>query len=80
MKTGEIDIMYFAPPEIIPELEGDPNVEVKVVSAPSFQPLLMWGGVKPWDDIRVRQAFRFAVDRETMMAAATGGMGVLGND
>ncbi len=80
LKTGEIDIMYFAPPEIIPELEGDPNVEVKVVSAPSFQPLLMWGGVKPWDDIRVRQAFRFAIDRETMMAAATGGMGVLGND
>lgn len=80
LKTGEIDIMYFAPPEIIPELEADPNIEVKVVPAPSFQPLLMWGGVKPWDDVRVRQAFRYAMDREAMMVAATGGLGVLGND
>lgn len=64
LKTGEIDIMYFAPPEIIPELEADPNIEVNVVSAPSFQPLLMWGGVKPWDDVRVRQAFRYAMDRD----------------
>jgi len=80
LKTGEIDIMYFAPSEIIPELKKDPNVEVKIVSAPSFQPLIMWVTEKPFNDVRVRQALRYAVDRQAMMEAATGGLGVLGND
>ena len=35
---------------------------------------------KPFDDVRVRQALRYAVDRKAMMEAATGGLGSLGND
>jgi len=80
LKTGEIDIMYFAPVEIIDQLKKDPNIEVKMVSAPSFQPLIMWVNEKPFNDVRVRQALRFAVDRKAMLEAATGGLGVLGND
>ena len=80
LSTGEIDIMYFAPSEIIGQLKKDPNVEVKIVSAPSFQPLIMWVNETPFKDVRVRQALRFAVDRKAMMEAATGGLGVLGND
>jgi peptide/nickel transport system substrate-binding protein len=80
LKTGEIDIMYFAPSEIIGELKKAPNVDVRIVSAPSFQPLIMWVDTKPFNDVRIRQAFRYAVDRESMMQAATGGLGVLGND
>jgi len=80
LKTGQIEIMNFAPSEIIPELKKDPNVEVKIVSAPSFQPLIMWVTEKPFNDVRVRQALRYAVDRQAMMEAATGGLGVLGND
>ncbi len=80
LSTGEIDIMYFAPSEIIGQLRKDPNVEVMIVSAPSFQPLIMWVNEKPFNDVRVRQALRFAIDREAMMEAATGGLGVLGND
>ena len=80
LKTGEIDIMYFAPSEIIGQLREDPNIEVQIVSAPSFQPLIMWVTEKPFNDVRVRQALRYAVNREIMMEAATGGLGVLGND
>jgi peptide/nickel transport system substrate-binding protein len=80
LKTGEIDIMYFAPSEIIGQLREDPNIEVQIVSAPSFQPLIMWVNEKPFNDVRVRQALRYAVNREAMMEAATGGLGVLGND
>ncbi len=80
LKTGEIDIMYFAPVEIVDQLKKDPNIEVKVVSAPSFQPLIMWVNEKPFNDVRVRQALRYAVDRKAMLEAATGGLGVLGND
>ena len=80
LTTGEIDIMYFAPSEIIEQLEADPNIEVRITPAPSFQPLVMFVEKSPFDDARVRQALRFALDREAMLEAATGGLGSLGND
>jgi peptide/nickel transport system substrate-binding protein len=80
LKTGEVQVMYLAPVEIMPQLEGDPNIQVMEASAPSFQPLVMNAEKKPFNDVRVRQALRYALDREAMMAAATGGFGSLGND
>ncbi len=80
LTTGEIDIMYFAPSEIIPQLDADPNIEVRVTPAPSFQPLVMFVEQTPFKDARIRQAVRFALDREAMLEAATGGLGSLGND
>lgn len=80
LTTGEIDIMYFAPSEIIGQLEADPNIEVRITAAPSFQPLVMFVEQSPFKDVRVRQAVRFALDREAMLEAATGGLGSLGND
>lgn len=80
LKTGEIDIMYFAPVELIDELKADPNINVMMVPAPSFQPIVMSVKNKPFNDVRVRQALRLALDRKAMMEAATGGLGSLGND
>jgi peptide/nickel transport system substrate-binding protein len=78
--TGEIHMMYFVPVELIPVLEKDPNIQVLETPAPSFQPIVMYLHKKPWADGRVRQAMRLAADRESMMDAATGGHGSLGND
>ena len=80
LTTGEIDIMYFAPVELIDQLKADANINVMMVPAPSFQPIVMSVVHKPFDDARVRQALRYALDREAMLEAATGGLGSLGND
>lgn len=80
LNTGEVHIMYLAPVEIMPQLEEDPDIQVMEASAPSFQPLVMNSQTEPFNDVRVRQALRSALDREAMMAAATGGFGSLGND
>ena len=80
LKTGEVHIMYLAPVEIMPQLEGDPNIVVMQAAAPSFQPIVMNVKEKPFSDVRVRQALKLAMDRETMMEAATGGFGTIGND
>ena len=80
LSTGEIHIMYLVPIEVIPQLQKEQGVQVLEVPSPSFQPLEMFVAQKPLNDVRVRQALRLAADRKAMLAAATGGHGVLGND
>jgi peptide/nickel transport system substrate-binding protein len=80
LTTGEIHVMYLAPTEVLPQLKQDPGVEVLQVPAPSFQPIEIFVSQPPFNDVRVRQALRLAVDRQAMMEAATGGYGTLGND
>ena len=46
----------------------------------SWIPLTMNCSVKPFSDVRVRQAFRLIVDRPQMITQAEDGLGWLGND
>jgi peptide/nickel transport system substrate-binding protein len=46
----------------------------------SWIPFTMRTDIKPFSDVRVRQAFRLIVDREQMIAQAADGMQWLGND
>ena len=46
----------------------------------SWIPFTMNCGTKPFDDVRVRQAFRLIVDRPQMIAQAADGLQTLGND
>jgi len=46
----------------------------------SWIPFTMRTDIKPFNDVKVRQAFRLLVDREQMMAQGSGGMQWLGND
>ncbi len=46
----------------------------------SWIPFTMRTDVKPFSDVKVRQAFRLIVDREQMIAQAADGMQWLGND
>jgi peptide/nickel transport system substrate-binding protein len=67
-----------------------PSSQVKVVQAQgmkvldahtgAWQPFTMRIDVKPFDDVRVRQAFRLMIDRQAMISQAYGGYGWVGND
>ncbi len=46
----------------------------------AWQPFTMRIDVKPFNDVRVRQAFRLIVDRQQMIEQAYGGFGWVGND
>jgi len=74
--AGEVDIIQAVPAELIDTLAQTPGVQVK--TAPGTQPKWMEMNVNqpPFDDVRVRQAMNYAVDRELIIEAIYGGRAV----
>jgi peptide/nickel transport system substrate-binding protein len=74
--AGEVDIMQAVPPELVDTLAQTPGVQVK--TAPSTQPkwMEMNVGQPPFDDVLVRQALNYAVDKDLIIEALYGGRAV----
>ena len=67
LPIGEVDIIQAMPLDLIQILEEKPNVQVK--TAPGTQPKWMEMNVNqaPFDDVRVRQALNYAVDKQRII-------------
>jgi peptide/nickel transport system substrate-binding protein len=74
--AGEVDIIQVVPAELIETLDQTPGVQV--LTAPSTQPKWMEMNVNqpPFDDVRVRQAMNYAVDKDLLIEAIYGGRAV----
>ncbi len=74
--AGEIDICQTVPSELLDTLAKTPGLQVK--TAPSTQPKWMEMNVTkaPFDDVRVRQAMNYAVDKDLLIEAIYGGRAV----
>jgi peptide/nickel transport system substrate-binding protein len=75
MQTGNIQVSTQVPTSELKPLQSDGNVDVDV--APGETPVTVYfdGKLKPFNDPRMRLAFNLALDRETIMKAATNGTG-----
>src|SRR5262245_7467149 len=72
--AGQNDLMYQLPPRQKAILERVSSI--KLANGPTlyvFQIFLNWAK-PPFDDIRVRKAFNFAIDREAFVKAALAGL------
>ena len=67
LKTGEVDIISNVPPFQIEQLETDKNVEV--ILTEGFRTIYLGMNVQrpPFDDIRVRKAINYAIDRDSII-------------
>ncbi|MBN1315566.1 MAG: ABC transporter substrate-binding protein [Anaerolineales bacterium] len=74
--AGEVDIIQVLPAELIDTLDQTPGVQVG--TAPSTQPKWMEMNVSqpPFDDVLVRQAMNYAVDKDLIIEAIYGGRAV----
>ncbi len=74
--AGEVDIIQAVPSELIDTLTQTPGVQLK--TAPSTQPKWMEMNVNqpPFDDVQVRQALNYAVDKDLIIEAIYGGRAV----
>ncbi len=74
--AGEVDIIQSVPPELIDTLSQTPGIQVK--TAPGTRPKWMEMNVHmpPFDDVRVRQALNYAVDKQLIIDEIYGGRAV----
>jgi len=74
--AGEVDVIQAVPAELVDTLEQTPGIQVK--TAPGTQPKWMEMNVNkpPFDDVQVRQAMNYAVDKQLIIEAIYGGRAV----
>jgi len=73
LETGEADIIANVPPELGPQIEQSETT--RLASVPSQRMIFVEFNPfqKPFDDVRVRQAFNYAIDKESLINDLLGG-------
>ncbi len=80
LRGGQVDYLIYVPTEYISSLEADANIEVYKKPSNFHYAIRMRSDKAPFDDVRVRQAFRAAVDRSAILLGSFEGLGVTGRD
>ena len=80
LRGGQVDYLIYLPTEYVQTVEDDPNLVVYQKPSNFHYTIRMRSDREPFSDVRVRQAFRAAVDRKEMLDGAFDGLGVTGRD
>lgn len=73
LASGEVHWTGNIPPQQVEELEGSDSIELEVLPSNDYWYLTMNINEEPWDDVRVRQAIAYAIDREAIIQAVSYG-------
>lgn len=75
LTSGELDVMWQIDTESVMVLEKTPRMKVAEVPHGYYCPILMSVAQKPFDDVRVRQAMKYLVNREIFVKTVLQGRG-----
>jgi len=78
--SGQIDIFWDLPLRGLTRLEQDKNIVLQSAHTGFWLGITAWTDTPPFDNLKVRQALKLAVNREQLLKAVLGGRGSLGND
>jgi peptide/nickel transport system substrate-binding protein len=77
---GQVDVIDNLPAAQVASVKSNPNLRVLSSETGAWQPFTMRVDQAPFDDVKVRQAFRLIVDREQMVQQVLSGEGAIAND
>jgi len=78
LQAGRVDIAPLPTslsPDAVKRLEGDPNLQVKVFNGSNVNLLTINTASAPLDNVKVRQAIAYAIDRENLIKNLLLGLG-----
>ncbi len=78
--TGEVDAISSVDLKTLGLMKRDKNIEIDNVPSGSCITLPMFCDVAPYDDVNVRLALKYAIDREELVQKILHGTGTVGND
>lgn len=74
--SGDVQAFPFFPPDAVSQVEGNPNLKVVIGTTEGETILAMNNKKPPFDNLKVRQAISYALDRKAIIDGASGGLGV----
>jgi peptide/nickel transport system substrate-binding protein len=80
LRGGQVDAIESVDPAQAKALANDKSVQILNCHTGGMVPLVMSANLKPFDDARVRLAFRLLIDRKQMLSNVLNGFGIEGND
>ena len=73
--AGEVDLISLVPIPELPRVEADENLVMMAEPATSWVYVSLNNSKPPFDDVAVRRAFNYAVDKEAIIENILGGLG-----
>lgn len=73
LQAGEIDWTDSIPPQRVNQINDDDSVNLAVTPSNDYWYLALNEARKPWNDVRVRQAIAYGIDRDAIVAATSYG-------
>ena len=80
IKAGQVDLVLNVDPSVISALKDDANVQLLQTAASNSMTLSMWTDTAPFDNLKLRQAMKLAVDRQALVDTVLLGFGEAGAD
>ena len=78
--TGEVDCIGSVDLSTVHLLKRKPGISINAVTGTQHFTLPMFTDVAPFDDVNVRLALKYAIDREQLVKTLLSGFGRVGND
>lgn len=79
LQAGEVDVMFINEPGQMARLEKEPSIRVERVNLDALIYLGYNCAKPPFDDVKVRQALSYAIDKATIIQTALAGLGEKAN-
>jgi peptide/nickel transport system substrate-binding protein len=73
LQAGEIDWTDSVPPQRVSQLRDDESLRLAVTPSNDYWYLALNEARPPWNDVRVRRAIAYGIDREAIVAATSYG-------
>lgn len=80
LETGEADLIKSVPPQLVERVQNDEGLSISSTDSLGVIVLQPNSKVAPFDDVRVRQAAAYAIDRDALVNTVFSGVGATAFD